>query len=360
MCDRIPEKIAAMAAMQEKAQVESYHYPPKPLARLDVDLRVTYNGVCATDLHMIDNDWGLSRYPLVPGHEVVGHVIATGAGVTDLKVGDVVGLGAQAQACGECESCKAKLDNLCSDRRFTYFGNTVDETGEHVHHGGFSSYIRTDARYLFKVPDGYGEKYVGPLMCGGLTVSAPLYEYAGNSWDLSGKRVGIVGIGGLGHMAIQFAAKMGAETYAVSRGTRKQAFCEELGATGFIDSTDAGCIEAHAGRLHYLLFCVSGGVMDLNHYVGLMRPYGTLHFVGVPERVDNFSIMPLLFQRLTLSASPIGSSEQMRAMLAFAAANDIKPIVEEFTHSTANEAIAKIRDGSIRFRAVLRNDLLDS
>jgi uncharacterized zinc-type alcohol dehydrogenase-like protein len=159
-------------------------------------------------------------------------------------------------------------------------------------------------------------------------------------------------------MAIQFAAKMGAETFAISRGNGKKKFCEELGATGFIDSSSNEEMDANAGKLHYLLFCVSGGVMDINNYVGLMRPYGILHFVGVPEKVENFSLMPLLFSRLTVSSSPIGSSRQMREMLAFAAENDIKPIIEEFTHKTANEAIQKLRDGTIRFRGVLKNDLI--
>ncbi len=358
MADHIPNQIRSMAAMEARADVQNYEYPPKPLAKLDADIRVTYTGVCATDLHMIDDDWGLSRYPLVPGHEVVGHVIAVGSDVKDLKVGDVVGLGALAQACGECEFCEEGIDNLCPHRKFTYFENTVDETGEHVHHGGFSSYLRTDSRFLYKIPEGYGQKYVGPLMCGGLTVAAPLYEFAGQKWDLSGKRVGIVGIGGLGHMAIQFAAKMGAETYAISRGTGKKPFCEELGATKFIDSSDRDDMAAHAGRLHFLLFCVSGGTMDINHYVGLMRPYGVLHFVGVPDEVVDFNLMPLTFGRLTLSASPIGSSDQMRAMLEFAANNDIRPIIEEFTHQTANDALRRLRNGDVRFRAVLKNDLV--
>ncbi len=356
--NHIPEQITAMAALAPKAKVESYRYPPKPLAKLDADIRVTYTGVCATDVHMIDNDWGITRYPLVPGHEVVGHVIAVGADITDLKVGDVVGLGALAQACGECECCQQGIDNLCPHRKFTYFGNTIDETGEHVHHGGFSAYLRTDSRFLFKIPQGYREQCVGPLMCGGLTVAAPLYEFAGHKWDLQGKRVGIVGIGGLGHMAIQFAAKMGAETFALSRSTKKKKFCENLGATGFINSSDSAEMATNAGTLDYLLFCISGGNMDINHYVGLMRPYGTLHFVGVPHTFDNFNLMGLMFNRLTLSSSPIGSSNQMRIMLEFAAKNDIKPIIEEFTHKTANEAIEKVRNGSIRFRAVLKNDLV--
>lgn len=301
---------------------------------------------------------GLSRYPLVPGNEAVGHVIGIGPDVRDLAIGDVVGLGALAQACGECEYCKSGIDNLCPNRKFTYFKNTVDETGEHVHHGGFSSYLRTDSRYLFKIPTGYGEKYVGPLMCGGLTVAAPLYEYASEKWNLKGKRVGIVGIGGLGHMAIQFAAKMGAETFAISRGTSKKKFCEELGATDFIDSSNSEYMAANSGKLHYLLFCVSGGMIDINNYAGLMRPYGVLHFVGVPDEISNFNLMPLMFNRQTLSSSPIGSSKQMLAMLKFAAENDIKPIIEEFTHKTSNEAIQKIHNGTIRFRAVLKNDLI--
>ncbi|MCB1986308.1 MAG: NAD(P)-dependent alcohol dehydrogenase [Burkholderiales bacterium] len=358
MADQIPDQIPSMAALEPKSKVQDYNYPPKPLAKLDADIRVTYTGVCATDHHMIDNDWGFSRYPLVPGHEVVGRVIGIGPDVKGLEVGDIVGLGALAQACGECEYCIEGIDNLCLKRKFTYFENTIDETGEHVHHGGFSAYLRTDSRYLFKIPEGYEEKYVGPLMCGGLTVAAPLYEFAGQSWDLKGKRVGIVGIGGLGHMAIQFAEKMGAETYAVSRGTSKRKFCKALGVSGFIDSSSSADMSAIAGKLHYLLFCVSGGSIDINHYVGLMRPYGVLHFVGVPDKVENFNLMPLIFSRLTLSSSPIGASNQMRAMLEFAAKNDIKPIIEEFTHTTANEALQKVRDGSIRFRAVLKNDLI--
>ena len=149
-------------------------------------------------------------------------MIAVGSGVKDLNVGDVVGLGVLAQACGESENCRDGIDSLCPGRKFTYFDNPADETGGDVHHGGFSVYLRKDSRYLFKVPEGYGEKYLGPLVCGDLTVAAPLYEYAGQRWDLKGKRVGIVGIGGLGHIATQFAPKMGAETFAVSRGTNKK------------------------------------------------------------------------------------------------------------------------------------------
>ena len=355
---QIPDKIVAMAALSAKQPVERYEYPVKPRAKLDVDIAVTYNGVCASDVHMIDNDWAMSRYPLVPGHEVVGRVLAVGEAVTDLKVGDVVGLGCLAQKCDHCEWCDRKLDNLCPERRFTYFATTVDETGEHVHHGGFSSFIRTDARGLFKIPEGYSEAHAGPLMCAGITVGAPLYEFCGNSFNGAGKRIAVVGLGGLGHLAVQFAAKMGAEVTVVSRGEAKKSFATELGAQRFVDSENAEQMKAAAASVDLLLVCVSGGRFDVMSYIGLLRPYGHIHFVGVPEEDLKFSVMPLLFNRLTLSASPIGSSEQMRAMLAFAAKHKIEPIIEVFPHSKANEAIQKVRDNTIRFRAVLKNDLV--
>lgn len=354
----VPEKIVSMAALAKGEAVQRYEYPAKPLARHDVDIHVTYNGVCHTDIHMIDNDWGLSRFPLVPGHEVVGHVLAVGSDVKDFKAGDVVGLGCLAQRCNKCEWCAKGHDNLCRGARFTYFGSTVDETGEHVHHGGMSSFIRTDEQGLFKIPSGYSEAHVGPLMCAGLTVAAPLHEFCGNSFNGQGKRVGVLGIGGLGHLALQFAAKMKFDVVAaISRGEGKQKFAAELGATQYVNSESEEQMKAAAGSFDMLLVCQSGGKADIGQYFALMRPYGNIHFVGVPSENLSFNVMPMLFNRLSLSASPIGSGTQMRAMLEFAAVHDIKPIIEVFPHSKANEALQKVRDGAVRFRAVLKNDL---
>ena len=354
----VPEEIKAMGYEEKGAQAKLISYKAKPLAKHDADIVVTYNGVCGTDKHMIDNDWGMSRYPLVPGHEVVGHVLQVGAEVTNLKPGDVVGLGAQCQMCGDCEWCNKQRGNLCAKRAFTYMANTEDETGTHPHHGGFSSYLRTDSRLLFKIPQGVEERHAGPLMCGGLTVAAPLFEYAGPGESLSGKRVGIVGLGGLGHMAVMFASKMGAETWAVSRTADKKEFAAGLGATGYLAMSDEEAVKAAQGTFDYLLVCISGGKFDVMQYIGLLRGYGHMHFVGVPNEPLTFPVQPLMFQRLTISSSPIGSKEQMEQMLAFAAKHGIKPIIEEFKHSEANAAVGKVRDGSIRFRAVLKNDLI--
>lgn len=224
---------------------------------------------------MIDNDWGMSRYPLIPGHEIVGHVIGVGSEVTNVKDGDIVSLGCICQSCLTCNYCKSGFDNLCSKREFTYFGNPTDETGSHPHHGGFGSYMRTDGRKLFKVPAGLHEKYVGPLMCAGITVFEPITHFL-NGTDGTGKTIGVVGIGGLGHMAVKFAAKMGATVVALSRGTSKEAFVKELGATSLVDTTSAESMGAAAGTLDQLIICTSGGKIDMDSFLQLMKPEGNM------------------------------------------------------------------------------------
>mmetsp|Transcript_49 Transcript_49/g.78 ORF Transcript_49/g.78 Transcript_49/m.78 type:complete len:370 (-) Transcript_49:213-1322(-) len=354
----MPNEIKAMGFTEAKGDVKLITYKTKPLSKTDADIRITYNGVCHSDLHMIDNDWGMSRYPLVPGHEIVGHVIGVGSDVTDLKVGDAVCLGCVCQSCLTCSYCTTGYDNLCASRQFTYFASTTDETGSHPHHGGFGAYMRTDARKLFKVPDGLEEKYVGPLMCAGITTFEPLFHYL-NGVDGKGKTIGVMGIGGLGHMAVQFAAKMGATVVALSRGTSKEKFAKELGATSLIDTTSESAMAGAVGTLDQIILTVAGGFIDVDKLTPLMKPNGNIHFCGVPDEDVKFNVQPLLFGRLSLTANIVGGKKDTEAMLQFAAKHQCLPIIEVFPHSQAAEAIQKVRDGSIRFRAVLENDIAD-
>ena len=224
---------------------------------------------------MIDNDWGMSRYPLVPGHEIVGHVIGIGSEVNNVKEGDVVCLGVICQSCLICSHCRRGYDNLCLHRQFTYFGSPTDETGSHPHHGGFGSYTRTDARKLFMVPTGLHEKYVGPLMCAGITVFEPIVNYL-KGIDGQGKTIGVIGIGGLGHLAVQFAAKMGADVVAFSRGTSKEKFVKELGARILIDTTSEEAMGGAKGTLDQLIICISGSKVNMNKLISLMKHEGNL------------------------------------------------------------------------------------
>jgi alcohol dehydrogenase (NADP+) len=271
----IPNEIPAMGVKAAKEEVALLTYPVKPLAATDADIIITYNGVCHSDVHMIDNDWGRSTYPLVPGHEIVGHVINVGSSVTNVSVGDAVCLGCIAQSCMTCKSCQEGLDNICPHLLFTYMGKTKDETGEHQHYGGFSSYMRTDARKLFKVPSGLAEEYVGPLMCAGVTVFEPIRHYL-NGTDGSGKVIGVVGIGGLGHLAIQIAHKTGANVVAFSRGMSKEEFVVQMGADSLVDTTSADAMNAAAGTIDLLIITISGGSYDVNEYIKLLKPYGNL------------------------------------------------------------------------------------
>lgn len=354
----IPQDIKAMGALQPGPTVEPLTYKVKPMGKKDVDIRVQYTGVCASDLHMLTNNWKMSRYPLVPGHEVVGTVLAMGSDVQGLKVGDTVGLGCIAQACGDCEWCKKDLDNVCPKISFTYFANVEDETGVHPHHGGFGSYLRTDYRSLIVVPESYPATHAGPLMCAGATVGTPLLEWTNNTWDATGRKVGVLGLGGLGHLAVQFAAKMGAEVTVLSRSDEKKPYAESLGAKHYVNISKKEEMEAAASTVDLLIVATSGGKVDVPEMLAILRPYGTLHFVGVPDEPLTFHSMLLMFRHLSVSASPIGSTEQLKKVVAFAAKHNIKPEIEIFKHSEANKALQKIIDGTIRFRAVLENDLI--
>lgn len=172
--EQIPTNIKAYGFKESKRKGEILKYRVKPLGTFDADIVIAYCGVCHGDVHMIDNDWGISSYPLVPGHEIVGRVIGVGSEVTNIKVGDSICMGALCQSCYDCDLCHDGYDNLCAKRAFTYFDNVTDETGTHRHYGGFGSYMRTDLRKLFPIPPGLEEKYVGPLMCAGITVFEPI------------------------------------------------------------------------------------------------------------------------------------------------------------------------------------------
>ena len=351
----VPSNVPCYGFKEAKSKGEVMSYPVKPLAKTDADIKITYCGVCATDLHMVNNDWGMTRYPLVPGHEIVGHVIAIGSDVTNVKIGDAVCLGCMAQSCYTCDYCKAGDDNLCAKRTFTYMGDTTDETGSHPHYGGFGGYMRTDARKLFAVPDGLEEKYVGPLMCAGVTIFNPIHRFL-DGVDGTGKTIGVVGIGGLGHLGLQMLSKMGATAVALSRGTGKEQFAKELGAKYLIDTTNDEAMAAAAGTFDQIIV-TANGPFDSDKYIPLLKFKGNLHFCGLPAGPVSFNMAPVIFSALSISGNPVGGEADTKTMLEFCAKHGIKPIIEEFPHSKAYEALEKVEDGSIRFRAVLKNDL---
>jgi uncharacterized zinc-type alcohol dehydrogenase-like protein len=332
--------IKAYAAHEPKGRLEPFEYDPGSLGADEVEIDVQYCGICHSDLSMIDNDWNFTHYPIVPGHEVVGTVAAVGESVGHVKVGDAVGLGWHAGYCMTCHSCLSGDHNLCSDAQATIAG----------HHGAFADKVRARAASVVKLPDGIDAESTGPLFCGGVTVFNPLVQFGVKPTA----RVGVIGIGGLGHLALQFANAWGCEVTAFTSNDKKRAEVLELGANHTINSRDKSAIEAAAGQFDLILSTVNVK-LDWNAYIGTLRPKGRLHFLGVQAAPLSIAMVPLLFKQLSISSSLVGSPATIAKMLEFAVRHDIKPIIETFSLDDVNEAIDHLRSGQARYRVVLRN-----
>ena len=330
--------IKAYAAHEPGGQLKPFEYDPGPLGRNEVEIDVFSCGICHSDVSMLDNEWGVSQYPLVPGHEVVGAVAQAGEAVTHLKVGDLVGLGWHGSYCMTCPACKGGDHNLCDAAQGVIVG----------HHGGFADKVRALAASVVALPLGIDVNSAGPLFCGGITVFNPLVQFDVKPTD----HVGVIGIGGLGHMAIKFAAAWGCEVTAFTSTRAKREEALELGAHHTIDSCDPDAIKAAAGRFDLIISTVNVK-LDWNAYVGTLRPRGRLHFVGATLEPLDLSVFPLLKGQRSVSASPVGSPAIIARMLDFAVRHTIRPDIETFRFDQVNEAIDRLRSGKARYRVVL-------
>lgn len=330
--------IKAYAAFEPGGELKPFDYDPGPLGDQQVEINVEHCGICHSDLSMIDNEWGLSSYPLVPGHEVVGTIGAIGAGVTQLHVGQRVGLGWHSGYCMTCATCMDGDHNLCAQAESTIIGR----------HGGFADKVRAQAASVIPLPEGLDPATAGPLFCGGITVFNPMIQ----SQLSPTARVGVIGIGGLGHLAVQFLNAWGCEVTAFTSSETKRIEALELGAHHTLDSRDIAALAAAAGRFDFLLSTVNV-TLNWDAYLGTLKSRGRLHVVGAalePLRVPAFS---LIMAQRSVSGSPVGSPATLAKMLDFAARHGIEPITEDFDFSDINEAIAHLRSGKARYRVVL-------
>ena len=330
--------VKGYAAKAAKGKLEPTEFDPGPLGPDEVEVRVSHCGICHSDLAMIDNDWGWSQYPLVPGHEVVGTVAAVGVSVGDrVAVGTRVGVGWTCGSCQRCEWCLTGKDHLCPDERATIVG----------HRGGWAESVRCHWKFAVPVPDGLPSEDAGPLMCAGNTVFTPMVRYG----VTAGMRAAVVGVGGLGHLAVQFLAKMGCEVTAVSSSHDKDDDTKKLGATRFIATRGTGELKKAAGSFDFILSTVSADV-PWGDYVAALRPQGRLVICGLPENDIRFPVVPLLAER-SVSGGRTGSPTDMAKMLAFAARTGVRPVTEQFPLADVNKAVERVRTGKVRFRAVL-------
>jgi uncharacterized zinc-type alcohol dehydrogenase-like protein len=333
--------INAYAALEQGGELQPFSYDPGELGEHQVEIDVVYCGICHSDLSMINNEWGMSQFPLVPGHEVAGRIAAVGSHVSSLKVGDWVGLGWHSGYCQSCEQCSDGDHNLCAGAEGTIVGR----------HGGFADKVRADASSVVPLPEGINPATAGPLFCGGITVFNPMVQFGIKPTD----NVGVIGIGGLGHIALKFLNAWGCEVTAFSSSEAKADEARELGAHHVINSRDPKAIEAAAGRFDYIISTVNVK-LDWNMYLSTLRPKGRLHFVGATLEPLDIGVFGLLMGQRSVSGSPVGSPATIARMLDFAALHKIEPMVEMFPMSQVNEAMAHLESGKARYRIVLSNE----
>jgi uncharacterized zinc-type alcohol dehydrogenase-like protein len=306
----------------------------------DVEVKISHCGMCYSDVHLIDNNWGNSKYPFIPGHEIVGTVTAAGSRVRALKSGDRVGIGWQANSCGMCEWCRKGMENMCPLAQPTCVGRN----------GGYADAIRVNWRFAVKVPDVLESENVAPLLCAGITVYSPLR----NQGVRPSSRVGIIGIGGLGHIGLQFARAFGAEVTAFSTSKDKEQEALRLGAHHFVNTRATNALKKLAGSFDVLLSTVDSD-QDWAGYLGALRPNGVLALVGAPPAPIPVQGFALISQQRSIAGSSTGSPSDLTEMLDVAARHNIKAVTERFPMDKANEALAKVKKNQVRYRAVLAN-----
>ena len=329
--------VHAYAAHAKKGALSPFAYDPAPLGSHDIEVRISHCGICHSDVHLVDGDWGVGTYPMVPGHEIVGTVAALGPEVRHLEAGQRVGVGWQRGACLSCHSCAAGEENLCPRNEAT----CVD------HHGGFADRIRLDGRFAFPIPEGLESEGAAPLLCGGVTVYSPLVR-----WVKPSMRVGVVGIGGLGHLALQFARAMGCEVTAMSSSPDKEQEARSFGAHRFLATREPKALRSAAGTLDFVLSTVYVP-QDWMGLLAALRPNGVLCFVGAPAEPLKLPIGFLLGGQKTVTASAIGGRPAIREMLRFAARHGVAAKTQVRPLAEADAALAETRKGRARYRIVL-------
>ncbi|RQW80363.1 MAG: NAD(P)-dependent alcohol dehydrogenase [Methanothrix sp.] len=333
--------INSWAAMAPKEKLVPYKFDPGLLKPDEIEIEVEYCGLCHSDISVIDNDWGLSQYPLVPGHEVVGRIVALGEAVLGFKIGERVGIGWNSESDMNCRQCLSGNHHLCPKVVPTIIG----------HKGGFAERIRAQWEWVLPLPENLDPSSAGPLMCGGITVFAPLVLNNVAPTD----HVGVVGIGGLGHLAIKFAKAWGCEVTAFTHSLAKMEEAKKLGADHVVSSVDVNAIRALAGKLDLLLVTVNVP-LDWQAFISTLAPNGRLHIVGAVLEPIPIAAFDLIMSQRTVTGSPTGSPVMMAKMLEFAARHKILPTVEHFPLSKINDAIAHLLAGKARYRVVLDID----
>ena len=333
--------IKAYAASEPRGKFEPFEFEAGELGKEEVEIKVAYGGLCHSDLSMLNNEWRMTKYPFVAGHEAVGEIVAMGESVKGLKIGDKVGLGWNAETCGHCQNCLSGFQINCPNLIGTIVGR----------YGGFADKVRCHWNWAIKMPEELDLSKAGPLFCGGITVFNPFVQLDIKPTD----KVGVIGIGGLGHLALQFADKWGCEVTAFTSDLSKTDELKSLGADYVVNSRDDGEIKKLKGKFDMILSTVNVS-LNWSAYLEALAPKGHLHVVGAtlePITVVSFQLMS---GQKSLSSTATGSPSVVAKMLEFCARHNIETVTENYKMSQINEAFERLESGKARYRIVLEND----
>jgi alcohol dehydrogenase (NADP+) len=313
----------------------------------DVLIEIKFCGVCHTDIHLVRNDWGISLYPMVPGHEIVGTVSRVGDQVSRFKPGDTVGVGCLVDACRQCDNCRAGLQQYCTGGMVLTY-SAYERDGQTVTYGGYSNQIVVNQDFVLSVSNELPLDRVAPLLCAGITTYSPL-----RTWKVGGNhRVGVLGLGGLGHMAVKFASSFGSEVTVLSRSPHKEPDARDLGAHQFLLTTDDERVKAHAGSFDFIVDTVATR-HDYNLAINLLKTDGTLICLGAPPEPIELQAFPLLFQRRRVVGSLIGGLPETQEMLDYCAARKITAEIELIRMPDINHAYARMEKSDVKYRFVI-------
>jgi uncharacterized zinc-type alcohol dehydrogenase-like protein len=342
--ENITKEVKAFGARAVDGGLEQMTIKRRAVMAHDVEIEILYCGICHSDLHSVRNEWGGTTYPIVPGHEIVGRVIKTGEGVTKFKVGDLAGVGCIADSCRHCDACDEGEEQFCEEG-WTVVFNSPDKISGGTTFGGFSQSIVVDENYVLRVPEKLDPASAAPILCAGITVYSPLKHHKAGA----DKRVGIIGVGGLGHMAVKIARAMGATVVVFTASPKKIDDAKRLGADEVVHSLEQ---MGKTAKLDMILDTVSGK-HDVNRYLNLLKTDGSLVLVGLPVEPLEIGAFNVVNGRKSFSGSNIGGIRETQEVLDFCAKHDITAEIELINAQDINEAFGRLEKGDVRYRFVV-------
>ncbi len=335
------------AALTSKSPLVPFKFERREPSDNDIVLEISHCGICHSDIHQARDEWGGSRFPMVPGHEIVGKVVRVGAKVKNFKVGDLAGVGCLVDSCRSCSSCERGLEQYCENGWVGTY-NGLERDGKTVTQGGYSNTLVVDERFSLQIPKNLDPAGVAPLLCAGITTYSPLKH-----WKVGkGQQVAIVGLGGLGHMGVKFAKAFGATVTVFTTSEGKKADALRLGAHHVVLSKDAAAMQSVANRFDFILNTVSAP-HDLNPYMAALKLDGTMCLVGVPDKDPSIAGFNLIFKRRALAGSLIGGLPETQEMLDFCSKHNITSDIETIAIDQVNTAYERVIKGDVKYRFVI-------